>query len=88
MNGTAFTIFVLPFLIGIIIRLLFLKWKRGYILSGFFALISVVAWIWTKHLVARGVDGTVLLWALMATELTVGSLLVGGIFLFTKKIKH
>ena len=87
MNSTAFIIFVLPFFIGIIIRLLFLKWKRGYILSGTFALLSVIAWVWTKYLVSNGVDGTVMLWALMATELTIGSLITDGIALLLK-IKH
>ena len=87
MNSTAFIIFVLPFFIGIIIRLLFLKWKRGYILSGTFALLSVIAWVWTKYLVSNGVDGTVVLWALMATELAIGSLITDGISLLLK-IKH
>ena len=88
MNGTVFTVLVLPFLIGVVIRLMFLKWKRGYFLSGVFALISVIVWLWTKHLVNRGVDGTVMLWALMAAELTVGSLIVGGISLLIRKIKR
>lgn len=88
MNSTVFTVFVLPFLIGIIIRLMFLKWKRGYIISGVFVLISVIVWLWTQHLANHGVDGTVMLWALMATELTVGSFIVGGISLLIKKIKH
>ena len=87
MNSTAFIIFVLPFFIGIIIRLLFFKWKRGYILSGTFALLSVIAWVWTKYLVSNGVDGTVMLWALMATELAIGSLITDGISLLLK-IKH
>lgn len=87
MNTTVFTIFVLPFLIGVIIRLLLLKWKRGYILSCIFAFISVAAWIWTKHLTAHGVDGTVMLWALMVTEFAVGSLIVGGVSFFVQKIK-
>ena len=87
MNSTAFIIFVLPFFIGIIIRLLFLKWKRGYILSGTFALLSVIAWVWTKYLVSNGVDGTVMLWALMAAELTAGALITDGISLLLK-IKH
>ena len=87
MNSTAFIIFVLPFFIGIIIRLLFLKWKRGYILSGAFALLSVIAWVWTKYLVSNGVDGTIMLWALMATELAIGSLITDGISLLLK-IKH
>ena len=87
MNSTAFIIFVLPFFSGIIIRLLFLKWKRGYILSGTFALLSVIAWVWTKYLVSNGVDGTVMLWALMAAELAIGSLITDGIFLLLK-IKH
>ena len=84
MNSTAFIIFALPFFIGIIIRLLFLKWKRGYILSGTFALLSVIAWVWTKYLVSNGVDGTVMLWALMATELAIGSLITDGISLLLK----
>ena len=84
MNSTAFIIFVLPFFIGIIIRLLFLKWKRGYILSGTFALLSVIAWVWTKYLVSNGVAGTVMLWALMEAELAIGSLITDGIFLLLK----
>ena len=88
MNSTAFTVFVLPFLIGVVIRLMFLKWKRGYILSGVFALISVIVWLWTKHLANHGVDGTVMLWGLMSTELAIGSLIVGGLSLLIKKIKH
>ena len=87
MDSTAFIIFVLPFFIGIIIRLLFLKWKRGYILSGTFAILSVIAWVWTKYLVSNGVDGTVMLWALIATELAIGSLITDGISLLLK-IKH
>ena len=88
MNSTVFTVFILPLLMGAVIRWLFLKWKRGYLLSAAFALISVIAWLWTRHLVNHGVDGTVLLWALMAAELTVGSLLVGGTALLMKKRKH
>ena len=54
------------------IRSMFLKWKRGYILSGIFALTSAVVWLWTNHLADHGVDGTVMLWALMAIELAIG----------------
>lgn len=88
MNGALFTIFILPFFIGAIIRSMFLKWKRGYMLSGVFVLISAIIWLWTEHLVDRGVDGTVMIWTLMAAELAVGSLIVGGISLLTKKIKR
>ena len=88
MNSIIFTVFVLPLLIGVMIRLMFLKWKRGYILSGVFALISVIVWLWTKHLANHGVDGTVMLWGLMATELAIGSLIVGGLSLLIKKMKH
>ena len=88
MNSTTFVVFVLPFLIGVIVRLMFLKWKRGYLISGVFVLISVIVWLWTKHLVHHGVDGTVMLWALMATELTVGAFIVGGISFLMKKINH
>ena len=85
MNSTVFTVFVLPFLIGVVVRLMFLKWKRGYILSGVFALTSVIVWLWTKHLANHGVDGTVMLWALMTAEFTAGLLIVGGISLLIKK---
>lgn len=88
MNRTVFIVFVLPLLIGVIIRLMFLKWKRGYMISGVFVLISVIVWPSTKYLVDHGVDGTVLLWAWMTTMLTVGSLIVGGISLLIKKIDH
>ena len=87
MSSTAFAVFVLPFLIGIIVRLIFLKWKRAYMISGVFTLISVVAWIWTTHLVDHGVDGTVMLWALMASELTAGLLLVGGVLFLVRRGK-
>ena len=88
MNSVIFTVFVLPLLIGVMIRLMFLKWKRGYLISGVFVLISVIVWLWTKHLVHHGVDGTVMLWGLMATELAIGSLIVGGLSLLIKKMKH
>lgn len=88
MNHTVFIVFVLPLLIGVIIRLMFLKWKRGYMISGVFVLISVIVWPSTKYLVDHGVDGTVMLWAWMTTMLTVGSLIVGGISLLIKKINH
>ena len=87
MNSTVFMVFVLPFLVGAMLRLAFIKWKRGYMISGAFALLSVIAWFWTTHLVNHGVDGTILLWALMATELTAASLIVGEISLLMKKIK-
>jgi len=88
MNRAVFMYFVLPFLIGIIIRLMFLKWKKGYLLSGAFVLISIIAWFWTSHLVNHGTDGTLLLWAVMATEFTAGSLITGGVALLMKKTKH
>ena len=87
MNSAVFMYFVFPFLLGIIIRLLFFKWKRGYILSCAFALIAVAVWLWTSHLVNHGVDGTLLLWAVMAAELTAGSLIAGGtLFLMKRKL--
>ena len=88
MSSTAVVVFVLPFLIGIMVRVMFLKWKRAYMISGVFALISVIAWIWTTYLVDHGIDGTVMLWALMASELTAGLLLVGGVSLLMRRGKH
>ena len=88
MNSAVFIYFVLPFLIGIIIRLMLLKWEKSYLLSGVFILISIIVWLWTSHLVNHGTDGTLLLWAVMATELTVGSLITGGISLLIKKTKY
>ncbi len=83
-----FTIFVLPLLIGMLIRLVFVKWKKGYILSCVFALLSIVVWIWTKTLVNHGADGTVMLLAWMTAMLVIGSLIVGTVSLLIKKIKH
>ena len=72
-----FTVWILPLLFGMFIRLLFIKWKKGYVLSFVFALLSIVVWIWTKSLVSHGVDGTVMLWAWMSTIFTGGLLIVG-----------
>ena len=85
MNGTVFFIFVLPHLLGAFLRALLLKWKKGHLLSCVFALIAVIVWVWTKSLFDHGTDGTIMLWAVVATELTVGSLIVGGLFHPRKK---
>ena len=85
MNGMAFFVYVFPFLLGAVLRAMFLKWKRGCLISGVFALVAVIVWIWTKSLADHGTDGTILLWALMAIELTVGSCVVGGLSLLLKK---
>ena len=85
---TNFTVWVLPLLIGMIFRLLFVKWEKGYILSCVFTLISVVVWIWTKNLVNNGVDGTVMLLGWMSMMITVGSLIAGAVgYLIKKKIR-
>ena len=85
MNGTAFFVYVFPFLLGALLRAMLLKGKRGGLLSCVFALIAVIVWIWAKSLVDHGMEGTLLLWALMAIELTVGSCVVGGLSLLLKK---
>ena len=87
MNGMAFFVYVFPFLLGAVLRAMFLKWKRGCLLSCVFALIAVIVWIRTKSLVDHGMEGTLLLWALMAIELTVGSCVVGGLSLLLKKTR-
>lgn len=84
---TNFTVWILPLLIGMSIRLLFVKREKGYILSCVFAILSIAVWIWTKNLVNRGVDGTVMLFAWMITLLTISSLITGGISLLIKVIK-
>ena len=87
MNGTAFFVYVFPFLLGAVLRAMLLKWKRGGLLSCVFALIAVIVWVWTKSLIDHGMEGTVLLWALMAIELTAGSCVVGGLSLLLKKTR-
>ena len=76
-----FTVWILPLLIGMFIRLLFIKWKKGYILSCIFVLLTIVVWGWTNNLVKHGADGTVMLWAWMSTMFTGGSLIIGVIYL-------
>lgn len=85
MNGTAFFVYVFPFLLGALLRAMLLKGKRGGLLSCVFALIAVIVWIWAKSLADHGTEGTLMLWALMAIELTVGSCVVGGLSLLLKK---
>ena len=76
-----FTVWILPLLIGMFIRLLFIKWKKGYILSCIFVLLTIVVWWWTNNLVKLGADGTVMLWAWMSTMFTGGSLIIAVIYL-------
>ena len=85
MNRTVFMVFVLPFLLGAIVRVPVLRWEKGYLLSVVFLLLSAVIWIYTEYLVHHGVDGTVLLWAVMATEFAVGYFLVGVLTRLMKK---
>ena len=85
MNHTVFMVFVLPFLLGAIVRVPVLCWKKGYLLSAVFLLLSAAIWIYTEYLVNHGVDGTVLLWAVMATEFAVGYILVGVLTRLMKK---
>ncbi len=85
MNRTVFMVFLLPFLLGAIVRVPLLRWKKGHLLSAVFLLFSVAIWIYTEYLVNHGVDGTVLLWAVMATEFTVGYFLIGCISRLMKK---
>ena len=85
MNRTVFMVFVLPVLLGAIVRVPFLRWTKGHLLSAVFLIFSVAIWIYTEYLVNHGVDGTVLLWAVMATEFTVGYFLVGVIARLMKK---
>ena len=76
-----FTVWILPLLIGMFVRLLFIKWKKGYILSCIFVLLTIVVWWWTNNLVKLGADGTVMLWAWMSTMFTGGSLIIAVIYL-------
>ncbi|MBE6935967.1 MAG: hypothetical protein E7458_05630 [Ruminococcaceae bacterium] len=78
MNNVIFLCFVLPVILGIVIRFLLRKWRKAYLVTGAFALLSLLVWIWTRHLVSHGTDGTLLLWAVMTAELAAGSLLTGG----------
>lgn len=87
-NQNNFTVWVLPLLIGMFIRFIFIKWEKSYILSCVFALLSLVVWLWTKNLVNNGVDGTVMLLGWMSIMIAIGSLIAGGISLLMKKIKN
>ena len=88
MNGTAFMVFVFPFLVGVLLGAVLFKWKRSWILSAVFAAASVIVWIRTKYLADHGVDGTVMLAAWMATEFTVGFALVGGVAWLVRKCRR
>ena len=85
MTHTVFMVFVFPFLLGAIVRMPVLRWEKGYLLSVVFLLLSAAIWIYTEYLVNHGVDGTVLLWAVMATEFAVGYFLVGVLTRLMKK---
>ncbi len=88
MNSTVFMVFILPYLLGALLGAVCFKWKRSYLLSAVFAVVSVIIWFRTKYLADHGVDGTVMLIACMATEFTIGFALVGGIAWLVRKLRH
>lgn len=71
-------IFVLPAVVGIVLRLIFFKWRRGYIVDILCAVLAVVLWGVAFFVPSYGSEGNALL-AMMATLLTAGTLASGAV---------
>lgn len=69
-------IFIVPFLIGIVIRFLCRRIKRTYLVTTFFAILAVIGWVFYYTVPSHGSElyGVV---ALLVTSAAVGTLLTG-----------
>lgn len=79
-----FMLYALPALMGIVLRLIFIKWKRGYVITGVTALLTAALWLRAELINTHGSEGPAIL-ALMAGMMTAGALLVGAIAYVVKK---
>lgn len=81
------TIIILPALVGVIARLIFMKRRRGYVVSVIFGCISVVACLYALLNGGNGDEGPVLL-AFSFLIATTTCLVCGGIVKIVKKKKR
>ena len=82
-----FIIFVLPFLLGIIIRLLFMKSLRDYLVTVVFGIIALILWGNAMLNFIPGNEGLGLI-ATMGTFAFLGSLATGIALLLIAGAKH
>ena len=78
--NTILIIFVLPFLFGIIIRLLFMKSLRGYLVTGGFGIIALILWGNAVLNFIPGNEGFGLI-ATLGSSVFIGSLVTGILLL-------
>ena len=85
--NTILIIFVLPFLFGIIIRLLFMKSLRGYLVTGGFGILALILWGIAMLNFIPGNEGLGLI-ATMGTFAFLGSLATGIALLLISGVKR
>ena len=78
--NTILIIFVLPFLFGIIIRLLFMKSLRGYLVTGGFGILALILWGNAVLNFIPGNEGFGLI-ATLGSSAFIGSLVTGILLL-------
>lgn len=81
------TVIILPALVGVIARLIFMKRRRGYIVSVIFGCIFIVACLYALLNYGNGDEGPGLL-ALSSLIATAACLVCGGIIKIVKKGKR
>lgn len=80
------TIIIIPAIIGVIVRLAFMKRRKGYIVSVIFGCISVAAILYASLTYGNGNEGPVLL-AFSSLIATATCIVCGGIIKIVKKRK-
>lgn len=69
-------IFIIPFLIGVVVRILFQRAKRAYLITSVIAVLAVIGWVAFYTVPSHGSE----LYGIIALQVTcaaVGALLIG-----------
>ena len=77
---TIFILYVLPFLLGVLFRLLFMKSLRAYLVTGVFGIIALILWGNAMLNFIPGNEGLGLI-ATMGSSAFIGSLVTGIVLL-------
>ena len=80
-------VFVLPFLLGVLFRLLFMKRLRGYLVTGVFGIIALILWGNAVLNFIPGNEGFGLI-ATMGSFAFIGSLATGIALLLISGVKR
>lgn len=69
-------IFIIPFLVGVVVRFLFQRMKRAYLITSVIAVLAVIGWVVFYTVPSHGSELYGII-ALLLTCAAVGALLIG-----------